>query len=81
MHNIITSFLNNHKDNNKQTDIKTERENFILNYSCKFIDKLSFNSIIRDKHVQSLLPKPLIDKVPLKLYYKYSSPIRKDLLN
>lgn len=81
MHNIITSYLNNRQKINEIAKKAEEREHIILSFNCKFIDKLCFNSILRDTSIESLLPKPIADKLPLKIYYKYNKPIGKELLN
>ena len=81
MHNIITSYLNNRQKINEIAKKAEEREHIILSFNCKFIDKLCFNSILRDTSIESLLPKPIADKLPLKIYYKYNKHIGKELLN
>ena len=77
--NIISSFLNYGQNNTPMED--KVREYIVLPFNCKFIDRLSFDSIIRDTSLESLLPKAVADKLPLKIYYKYSSPIGKELIN
>ena len=59
----------------------TEREFIVVPFWCKFIDRLDLHSIFRDSSVEALLPPALKDFLPLKLYYKYNSPIGRKLFN
>ena len=81
IYSILTSYINNKFKPNNIQDKTKERENIILPFNCKFIDKLSFDSIIKDTSIQALLPIPIKDKQPLIIYYKYNSNIGKKLLN
>ena len=81
LYNIICSFYNNRYTVRQETSTNNDREFITVPFSCKFIDKLSLNSIFRDSSIESLLPKIFADKIPLIVYYKYNAAIGRKLLN
>ena len=65
----------------KTNNTHVEREFIVMPFCCKFIDRLDMHSIFRDSSLEALLPSAMKDFLPLKLYYKYISPIGRKLFN
>ena len=81
LYNIIRSFYNNRYIVRQISTNKLEREFITVPFNCKFVDKLSLNSIFRDSSIETLLPAKFADKLPLMIYYKYNTTIGRKLLN
>ena len=79
--NVINSYYINKFTTQREITRVMQRETIILPFNCKFIDRLSLNSILRDKSIEILLPQPIAEKLPLMIYYKYNTPIGRKLLN
>ena len=78
---ILQSFLFNTFCSNTTIVKKAKREHIIFPFASKFIDQLHLNSIIHDTSIMSLLPKELNDKLPLRIFYKFNTPIGRKILN
>ncbi len=81
LYNIICSFYNNRFPVRQGTPTNHDREFITVPFNCKFIDKLSLNSVFRDSSIESLLPEQFTNKIPLMVYYKYNTTVGRKLLN
>lgn len=78
---ILLSLFHNTYERGRPSEIVKQRECIVIPFNCKFIDTLSINSILRDKKVSSLLPESVKTRLPLRIFYKYNTPIGRKLLN
>ena len=82
IYNICSSYCSTFFPKYNKNDIPPkEREHIILPFSCKFIDKLNFKSIVYDTSTLKLLPQKLQQYTPLRVFYKYNNPIRLKICN
>lgn len=78
---IFKSYYVNITSRADKTKTPVEREFIVLPFCCKFIDRLDLRSIFRDSSLEALLPSAMKDFLPLKVFYKYNSPIGRKLFN
>ena len=80
IYNICTSFCMefSNKFNHKETN---DRESITFSFNCKFMDKLQLKSVIADTSINDLLPDLIKTRAPLRIFYKYNSPVSLKILN
>ena len=79
IYNVCSSFCID--SSNKFEQEERPRENITFTFNCKFIDKLKLKSIVRDTTINNLLPENIKDLAPLKIFYKYNTPLSLNILN
>ena len=82
IYNVCSSYCSAFFSKYNQTDITLKtREYIIFPFTCKFMDKLNFKSIVSDTSVLKLLPQKLQQYTPLQVFYKYNDPISLRICN
>ena len=83
VYNVCSSFCSafSPKYQHKLSTSPKVRENIIIQFNCKFIDKINFKSIVGDTSVIKSLPAPLQHVSPLQVFYRYNDPVSLSVCN